>query len=271
MAALSAAIFSSLNALMTRKIPVKGWAVIAPFGVYCFVYPFAMLLLSFDLMPFGMEWMSSLLLAMLGLTAGAWMWFNFGGMGAALSAEIFVLGLGLEYVGVITGVPFGSYKYTGVLVPGLPGGVPLAIGFAWLLVVVASTFTARRFLQSVWAVSLAGAALAVGLDLLLEPVAFRVKHYWQWLAPDAGYYGVPWENFAAWFIATLLLSGAVSALVGKKPLRWTWLPVALYAMNAVLFGVVCLAHGLWWPAFIGLLLIVLLVATSKWRPEARLS
>ena len=60
---------------MTRSpghIPFAGWAVLLPLAVFCFVYPFALLLLSFDWMPFGMEWMSSLLLVMLGLAAGGW-------------------------------------------------------------------------------------------------------------------------------------------------------------------------------------------------------
>ncbi len=149
------------------------------FGVFCFVYPFAILLLSLDLMPFGMEWMSSLLLMMLGFSAWGWLWLNFGGAGVAIGGLLFALGVALEYVGVLTGVPFGRYTYTGVLIPQLPGGVPLAIGFAWLVIVVSGLFTARLMLRisrphstsAIAATSAVGAALAVGLDLLLEPVA----------------------------------------------------------------------------------------------------
>lgn len=168
---------------MFTQVKPAEWTVLAPFGVFCFVYPFALLLLSLDLMPFGMEWMSSLLLAMLGLAAAGWLWLNFGLRGATFGAVIFALGVGLEYVGVNTGIPFGRYRYTGVLVPGLPGGVPLAIGFAWLFIIVGGYFTAR------WASEgrkdvlnhvptyVGGAVLAVGLDLLLEPVACHVKGY----------------------------------------------------------------------------------------------
>src|SRR2546423_9668259 len=115
-----------------RRLRPADWALLAPFGLFCFVYPFALILLSLDLMPFGMEWMSSLLLAMLGLTCGAWMWLNFGTRGATLSVVIFALGLGIEYAGARTGAPFGRYTYTGVLVPALPGGGPPAIGLACL-------------------------------------------------------------------------------------------------------------------------------------------
>ena len=36
--------------------------MLGAFGIYSFVYPFAILLMSFDWMQFGMEWMSRLLL-----------------------------------------------------------------------------------------------------------------------------------------------------------------------------------------------------------------
>ena len=250
------------------------WAVLAPFGVFCFVYPFALFLLSFDLMPFGMEWMSSLLLVMLGLTAGAWMRLNFGVRGIVLSVAIACLGLALEYLGVNTGFPFGRYSYTGVLAPGLPGGVPLAIAFAWLLIIVSGLFTARAILGRLTRriaparmpllVVLTGALLAVGLDLLLEPVAFRVKGYWLWAGDNSGYYGVPLANFAAWFAAALLLNWLVAVFLPKRETshpRWLWVPSALYGMNVLLFGAVNLAHGFWLAALTGLVILVALYFT----------
>jgi putative membrane protein len=255
---------------LTARLPAGEWAVLLPFGVFCFVYPFAMLLLSFDWMPFGMEWMSSLLLAMLGFTALAWLWLNFGPTGAGVGALIFLLGVALEYIGVATGLPFGRYRYTGVLAPGLPGGVPLAIGFAWLFIVMSGLFTAaatlRRFLgrNPGWpAVALTGAVLAVGLDLLLEPVAYRVKGYWQWLEPGAAYYGVPWTNFLAWFLAALIMNALVLALLRHRPAHLAWVPLALYIMNGALFGVVDLAHRLWVPSLIGLLLLIVVLRRLK--------
>lgn len=231
------------------------WVMFISFGVFCFVFPFATFLLSFDLMPFGMEWMSSLLLAMLGLASGAWLAANFGRAGLGLSLGLFGLGVGLETIGVYTGLPFGPYRYTGVLVPALPNGVPVAIGFAWLFIVVGGLFTARWLLsrygtrsdkRSIWPVALLGAVLAVGLDLLLEPVAYLVKNYWVWLTPsNEGYYGVPWSNFATWLVAALVMNLLVGLSTGKaETVRWAWLPVALYGMNVFMFGVVNLAHGL---------------------------
>jgi len=60
-----------------------------------------------------------------------------------------------------------------MLVPELPGGVPVAIGFAWLLIVISGSFAASRFVLpahksagGVAALSVLGALFAVGLDLL---------------------------------------------------------------------------------------------------------
>ena len=231
--------------------------MLSAFGVFTFVYPFAIFLLSFDLMPFGMEWMSSLLLAMLGITAAAWLWTNFGLRGLSLGVAVLAAGVGLEYVGVTTGVPFGSYTYTGVLAPQLPGGVPLAIGFAWVLIVVSGLFTARTILPARpgWLAAVGGAILAVGLDFLLEPVAYRVEGYWLW-QETGGYYGVPWSNFLTWFIATLLMNLVVGQIINlDRHLRWGWIPVSLYAMNVIMFGIVNLTHGFWWSGAIGLVLL----------------
>jgi putative membrane protein len=247
-------------ASMKRWTPAE-WLMLASFGVYCFVFPWAMLLLSFDWMPFGMEWMSSLLLAALGLACAGWLWTNYGRAGLLVSAGIFAAGLALEYLGVLTGFPFGTYTYTGELVPALPGGVPVVIGFAWLLIVVASFCTARWLLGSnavvtrtLLGLAFLGAILAVALDMLIEPVAYHVKSYWLWQASD-GYYGIPWSNFVTWLVAAFAMILAMTPILKpeKKP-RWEWLPITLFAMNVVLFGVVNVVHSYRLPGVEALLL-----------------
>lgn len=276
-----ATIGGSFVALVTwwRTLKPAEWLMLCAFGVYCFVFPWAMLLMSFDWMPFGMEWMSSLLLAMLGLASAGWLWTNFGRIGLIVSAGIFTVGVALEYMGVLTSFPFGSYKYTGVLVPELPGGVPVAIGFAWLLIVVSGLFTAQSLLLSRRSPVVSrrlsvciGALLAVGLDLLLEPVAYHIKNYWQWLANEGGYYGIPWSNFLAWFVAAFVMNLAVSAILkSSRPTFWAWMPVALFTMNVLLFGTVNIAHGYWLSGIIALILITAIAlgrpATGRRRPK----
>jgi putative membrane protein len=245
--------------------------MLGSFGVYCFVFPWAILLLSLDWMPFGMEWMSSLLLAALGLASTGWLWANFGARGLLASSVIFVLGIALEYLGVTTGFPFGTYTYTGVLVPQLPGGLPLAIGFAWLAIIVSGLFTARWLFphtapRGPVLLSIVGALLSVGLDLLLEPVAYLVKSYWLWQSGGTIYYGIPLSNFFAWLAAAFLMNLLVSSLLSSvtrsagegpqsSPRVYPWLPVALFVMNVVLFGIVNLAHTYLLPGLVATVLL----------------
>ena len=265
---------AGLLASRASRLRPAEWVMLVAFALYAFVFPFGVALLSFGWMPFGMEWMSSLLLGMLGVACAGWLWANYGAAGGAVTGVIFVLGVALEYVGVLTGVPFGGYTYTGVLVPELPGGVPAAIGFAWLLIVVGGLYTARRLVGRARAVmvALAGAALALGLDLLLEPVAYHVKGYWQWDAGAGGYYGIPWSNFATWLAASFALNLLAGWLMRwRAPREWLWLPVTLYAMNVAMFGTVNLAHGYWASGIVALGLMALVWVGVRRAPGKRLT
>lgn len=145
----------------------------------------------------------------------------------------------LEVLGVQTGFPFGTYRYTGVLQPEL-AGVPVVIPLAWLgLLLVGIAWTGARY----HAMAPLEHALRVGfwlvsVDVLLEPMASHIAGYWRWQSSS-----VPVQNYLAWgIIATLL------ALVYR---RWfgTTLPAepkALWLLGALLVGLcalVDLVHG----------------------------
>jgi bisanhydrobacterioruberin hydratase len=120
-------------------------------------------------------------------------------------------------------------------------------------------------------VALAGALLAVGLDLLLEPVAFHVKNYWQWAPIEGGYYGIPWSNFATWLVASFALNLLAGWLTRwRGPSEWTWLPITLYAMNVAMFGTVNLAHGYWASGLVAVgLMAMVWVGVRRAPSEAR--
>jgi hypothetical protein len=48
------------------------------------------------------------------------------------------------------------------------------------------------------------------------------------------------------------------AVGGTGKLAWGWLPVWLYGMNVVMFGVVNVMHGFWVPGAIMVVLLALL-------------
>ena len=196
---------------------------------------------------------------------------------AGLIALILValLAYGIEALGVNTGFPFGAYHYTNVLAPLLPGGVPLAVIFAWVMILfsvqgVVYGLTSRTPgpLSRIVLRSL----LTTLLDMLLEPVAFHLEHYWNWLSPGfVNFYGVPISNFVAWFVISFLLFMVIntflavsifllnsSSFTGRLPMR---IAPLLYTANVFMFGLIDLTHGYYWgvalAVFAGLLLWII--------------
>jgi uncharacterized membrane protein len=114
---------------------------------------------------------------------------------------VLVCAFGIESFGAITGFPFGDYHYTDRFGPML-GVVPLAIPFAWHVVVTNVLFVIRAAAPHIS--RLAEAALAGLLctfyDFVLEPFATTVKHYWIWTNGT-----IPPLNYVAWFVLSGLL------------------------------------------------------------------
>jgi len=128
------------------------------------------------------------------------------GAKAACAALVWVAAASgiLEFVGALTGWPFGDYRYTDAFGPRI-AGVPCAIPLAWYVVVLPAfrwsgarvapegrNASARAFSRVVF---VAGASVA--FDLAIEPVATVERGYWIWDGGGA-YYGVPALNFGGW-------------------------------------------------------------------------
>lgn len=112
---------------------------------------------------------------------------------------LFILftGFGIEWIGVQTGILFGSYTYGTILGPKL-GGTSLIIGVNWLMLVLGSHFLIKplQFPQVLQA--LTGALLMVGYDWVLEPVAVKLG-MWSWAGGS-----IPIQNYIAWFVFAFL-------------------------------------------------------------------
>lgn len=120
-----------------RGLPLH-WLVIGLFAAYLMVYPQSVLLVAFDAVPEWGTWFGGLLLILQGTAIGAWLVYNYRWRGLLAASSILVLSWLVEHVGVHTGFPFGGYHYTETLNLKIGGEVPLAVPFAWLLVVPAS-------------------------------------------------------------------------------------------------------------------------------------
>lgn len=166
-----------------------------------------------------MAWFSGPMVIGLGILA--W-WFS-AKAGAGRAFHVWALGVVIctwyiEYLGVSTGLIFGEYRYGEVLWPA-PLGTPVAIGFAWLGMIV----SARAIIASVpRRVSLplvvVGTALLMTVfDVVMEPAAIALG-YWTWGGASAV---PPLQNYVAWFSigALLTLAGELSGVFREQPRR----------------------------------------------------
>ncbi|WP_406078848.1 carotenoid biosynthesis protein [Micromonospora sp. NBC_00858] len=148
---------------------------------------------------------------------------------AALVAVATGGGFAIEAIGVATGVPFGSYDYSGELGPKL-AGVPLIIPLAWTWMAWPAWLAAVRLTggngstaggsgstagRRVRRVALAALGLAAW-DLFLDP-QMVAEGYWTWRnATPAlpGLPGIPVSNYLGWLLFAVLLMSALRPLAG---------------------------------------------------------
>lgn len=192
----------------------------------------------------------------------------------AFAALVFAIPFGSEFVGVLTGVPYGAYGYSDLVGPRLFGLVPVFIFVAWINIAYMAIATTTLGLgrSSLWLAPLDG-VLAVAWDAMVDPLAVRAG-YWTWAAPD-GFYGVPLSNFAGWFLVVTLLSlaaRAVWARDARAPARTSrtvaWILPALLLGSSVAFGVLAAASGLAVAAIAGNVVLLPAVAIA-WARLAR--
>ncbi|MET8233677.1 carotenoid biosynthesis protein [Micromonospora sp. NPDC005298] len=147
---------------------------------------------------------------------------------AALVAVATGGGFAIEAIGVATGVPFGSYDYSGELGPKL-AGVPLIIPLAWTWMAWPAWLAAVRLTGGrstaggtgttagrwVGRIALATVGLAAW-DLFLDP-QMVAEGYWVWRdATPAlpGLPGIPVSNYLGWLLFAVLMMSALRPLAG---------------------------------------------------------
>jgi putative membrane protein len=244
------------------------------FALFCFAYPIAVTGVAFDVHPpFSLAWAGSALLLLEGslLIVAAMLLYGWR-RGSCAGLIVMALSYVVEAIGVQTAFPFGTYHYTDILSPRLPASVPLAVLFAWVLIVfgVYGWVRLEKYKLNIRRVLL-GALLATLLDLEIEPVAAHLEHYWEWVAPGRlNYYGVPLMNFVAWFVVACLLLVVIDSIFPKMTEYSSRLvqsaPRLLFGASLFMFGLVDLTHGYYGSVVFGALgavMVYLLIARVK--------
>jgi uncharacterized membrane protein len=137
--------------------------------------------------------------------------------GVGVLALVAVVAVGMEALGLSTGVPYGEYSYSDALGPTLLG-VPFLVPLAWLLMAWPSWVLAARLAprSRAWRVLVAAYVFAAW-DVVLDPQMVQAG-YWRWAHPAPGLPGidtVPLTNLAGWLVAGLLLMTLIDLLVER--------------------------------------------------------
>lgn len=225
------------------------------FWLFIVWYSIGIVLLSFDLLPWWLEWANAFFLMLAG-TLGFLYFYHLLGKTAGISLGIFIFLFTfiVEGAGASTDFLFGSYDYTASFAPNL-FGVPIAIGFAWLMV-MATTHVLARWIVPAGGIlyAVVGAIGAVIIDLIIDPVAFLLKEYWIW--QDTGiYYGIPWTNFTGWFIVAFVLHLLIDWLMKRQGIQTSASilekrMVLLYILITAMFVLLGALGGLWLAALL---------------------
>lgn len=136
----------------------------------------------------------------------------------------------LEVAGVATGTIFGDYSYDGSLGIKL-FDVPLLIGINWVYLIYASQAIVAKQTTNLLLRIIGGALLMVGYDSVIELAAppMQMWHFDRFYPPV--------ENFAVWFVASLVFHTLLVAFkvdVDNRPAR------ILFGVQMLFFGLIAL-------------------------------
>jgi putative membrane protein len=151
--------------------------------------------------------------------------------GLLLIAALGIYALLFETIAIKTGLPYGSFGYSGLLGPKLFNAVPATVLIAWTPLVL-GILALLQTIKPLWKQALLATLGLVVIDLVLDPGAVHIG-FWSWVTPGI-YYGVPLVNFIGWIISSGI---AVSAIVyAKQRLHWPPIPPMLgWNLLAIVF------------------------------------
>lgn len=217
-----------------------------------FVALFALLKIPVPLWPDGFPLLATLSTGSLAIAAFLFAYEHIKGKAFWIMLLTFGMGLGIEVLGSRTGFPFGQYTYDP---PGITLlGVPIIVPLGWWAMTLSAYLLAKG---NPW---LTGLYLVVW-DVGLEPLMIR-EGYWSWQEGQlwSAYYGVPAQNFLAWYVMGVVLAFVVRKLAPelKTPdFAWAYriealfLPTGLILLGMYPAGLITmvLMGGLAWLQF----------------------
>jgi len=140
----------------------------------------------------------------------------------------FLIGYGIEVVGIQTGKIFGSYQYGDILGPKL-WDTPLMIGINWVLLCYCAGYSINALapkLNNILKAAIAASMLVI-LDFIIEPIAIQWD-MWTWSAKD-----IPLQNYIAWWIIGFIMMNLFYYFLEKRANK---VAVAVFIIQFLFFG-----------------------------------
>lgn len=132
------------------------------------------------------------------------------------SILVCLIGFIVEWIGVKTGLLFGTYWYGNTL--GLKlDGIPLIIGVNWLILSISTYGITKQLTKLVWVNQVLAALLMVFLDFFIEPIAIQLD-FWHWENEF-----IPLQNYFMWFIVAFGIQMLLSQFKFPSKKRVCWL------------------------------------------------
>lgn len=170
-----------------------------------------------------------------------------------------LLALIIEYGALISGFPYGDFRYTSLAGPKMFGVLPISVAFAWPPLVVGSYVLfsdlsgVKRFLYSV--------LFLVALDLVIDPAAVEFG-LWNW-ASGGLYYGIPAQNYFGWLVSGTVGVGILDRFLNLEAKKLSILVFFSVLLNLFFWSGFLLANKIFFPVLVALFLLCLFYYRMK--------
>lgn len=231
------------------------------FQFFIVIYVAGLILVGLDLVPSWLNWSYSTFLILAGVLGIIYFIQIFKWqVGIPLSIAIFTVSFLCVSGGVNNQWWFGDLGYTELLLPAV-NGVPIAIGFMWIMV-IATGHAITSFLKTrnLPVRSVVASFLAVLLSVILEPVAYSALTFSVWF-DDGIYFGIPWTSFFSWWFIAFVIHLVIYFFLPRPKDDYIWKNrlAIVYVLVMFMLLIIGVVHGLYTAVVIAALGTAILI------------